>query len=231
MLIITVSPALLKKIKGFGIKNVVSLPALAKMEHASAHTPTVSAKLKKWFVRAWLAYLLSDAGVPTLWQVPGTVWLAQPSLVLEHLPPSVETLWIFKGRSDKRAAPYYVSFDLFFINGKDRPIHLLHEVLMHIDLVAEWDSLDALASYRLTENNARYGTSTHTIPAHTVLHTSLLDVTTNGLQSSVKTLREVVADKGSKLLAIVPNDEICIGEGSTIKSFLISANLWKLATP
>ena len=57
---------------------------------------------------------------------------------VQLLPPAVETLWIFKGRQDIRAAPYYASFDLFYATGKDRPIHLFHEIVMHIDLVVEW---------------------------------------------------------------------------------------------
>ena len=50
----------------------------------------------------------------------------------------METLWSFKGRQDIRAAPYYASFDMFYASGKDRPIHLFHEIVMHIDLVVEW---------------------------------------------------------------------------------------------
>ena len=48
--------------------------------------------------------------------------------------------------------------------------HLLHEVVMHFDLVLAWGSLDAVLSYRLAENNARYGTSVAVLDPEIVMH-------------------------------------------------------------
>ena len=61
-------------------------------------------------------------------------------------------------------APFYPTFDFLVIGTESRPINLLHEIITHFDLVITWNSLDAVLSYRLNENNARYGTSVYVIP-------------------------------------------------------------------
>ena len=58
----------------------------------------------------------------------------------------------------------------FYASNKDRSTHLLHEVILHYDLVLAWYSLDTTISYRLSENNSRYGTTTSIIAPHDVLH-------------------------------------------------------------
>ena len=52
---------------------------------------------------------------------------------------------------------------------------MLHEVMLHADLMVEWRSMDAIVAYRLSENNARYGTSTFIFPPLNALHTALMD--------------------------------------------------------
>jgi hypothetical protein len=107
-------------------------------------------------MQIWVAYAAADVGANVLWQAPGTVWLSSPQSVVGMFTTDVETQWMFRGREDPRAAPFFISTDFFFVRGaQDRPIHLLHEILLHADLTAEWRSIDALAAYRLSENNAR----------------------------------------------------------------------------
>jgi hypothetical protein len=112
-------------------------------------------KFRRFFIQAWLAFVTADVGIRMLWQSPGTVWLGKPDHIVGECP-DVEVIWSYKGRTDPRAAPFFASFD-FFVHGiEERPVHLLHEVLLHFDLVLAWNSLDAVASYRLSEINARY---------------------------------------------------------------------------
>ena len=127
------------------------------------------------FLQFWLAFAAADAGANVLWQSPGTVWMKHPSQLISKFPPKLDTMFLFKGREDARAAPFYVSTDLFYASSSDRSIHLLHEVMLHVDLMVEWRSVDATTSYRLSENNARYGTSTVIFPPHIALHTILMD--------------------------------------------------------
>jgi hypothetical protein len=115
---------------------------------------SLSPIMRRHFLQAWLAFSVSDNGVRMVWQSPGTIWLANVAEVLSP-EPKVELLFAFKGRNDKRAAPFFVSFDLFVPSGSERPVHLMHELMLHFDLILAWDSLDAVASYRLSENNAR----------------------------------------------------------------------------
>lgn len=89
-----------------------------------------------------------------MWQTPGTYWLERPDNIVNAYP-AVESLWAYKGRNDKRAAPFFVTFDFFVAVGQERPVHLLHELVLHFDLILAWDSLDAVAAYRLSENNSR----------------------------------------------------------------------------
>ena len=96
----------------------------------------------------------TNSGNKILWQSPGTIWLERPDNIINAFP-LVETLWAFKGRKDRRAAPFFSSFDFFSPSGAERPVHLMHEILLHFDLVLAWGSLDAVASYRLSENNSR----------------------------------------------------------------------------
>lgn len=117
---------------------------------------SVSANVKRHFIQAWLAFAAADNAASVMWQSPGTVWLDSPEHVLDSGPHPLETSWAYKGRKDGRSAPFFCSFDFFYHTSDDRPVHLFHEILLHTDLVIGWNSLDAVSSYRLAENNARY---------------------------------------------------------------------------
>jgi hypothetical protein len=131
---------------------IIYLPQLAKV--GTVGDANVGAKLRRHFLQSWLGFAVANDLVKMMWQTPGTVWFERPDNIIRNFP-AVETLWSYKGRKDGRAAPFFVSYDFFVAVGVERPIHLLHELILHFDLVMAWDSLDAVASYRLTENNSR----------------------------------------------------------------------------
>jgi hypothetical protein len=115
----------------------------------------VGPKLRRFFLQAWLAFAVSNGLNKIMWQSPGTIWMERPDNIVNAFP-AVESLWAYTGRADKRAAPFFASFDFFVPVGVERPIHLLHEIVLHFDLVITWDSIDAVTSYRLSENNSRW---------------------------------------------------------------------------
>jgi hypothetical protein len=137
--------------KGLSGKGIVVIfaPELAQVG------ADVSTNVRRHFIQSWLAFAAADNKGSVLWQSPGTVWMATPDAVLLSGLFPIETTWAYKGRADRRSAPFYCSFDFFYHSNEDRPIHLFHEILLHTDLVIAWNSLDAVASYRLAENNAR----------------------------------------------------------------------------
>jgi len=98
----------------------------------------VSLSLCRYFLQAWLAFAVSASGNKMLWQSPGTIWLERPDNLISAFP-LVETLWSFKGRKDRRAAPFFSSFDFFAPSAAERPVHLMHEILLHFDLVRSRD--------------------------------------------------------------------------------------------
>eukprot|EP01036_Dinobryon_divergens_P031954 gene31954-41450_t len=108
----------------------------------------VGPKLRRNFIQAWLAFCVANSLNKMMWQSPATVWFERPDNIV-HAYPVVETLWAYKGRKDKRASPFFISFDFFVPVGVERPIHLLHEIVLHFDLVITWDSIDAVTSYRV----------------------------------------------------------------------------------
>lgn len=132
--------------------KVIHLPELAAV--GLRGDADVGSAMRKYFLQAWLAFSVANSLNKMLWQSPGTVWLERPDNIV-NIAPLVEVLWSYKGRNDKRAAPFFCSFDFFAVTGAERAIHLMHEIVLHFDLVLAWSSLDALASYRLSENNAR----------------------------------------------------------------------------
>ena len=134
-----------------GIK-VIHFPELATF--GLTGEANVGPMMRRHFLQAWFAFATADAGLKMIWQSPGTVWLDKPDYMLDEMPLA-ETLWAYKGRADKRASPFYCSTDLFLHGKEERAIHLLHELMLHFDLVLAWGSLDAVASYRLSENNSR----------------------------------------------------------------------------
>jgi hypothetical protein len=140
------------QVKKMGL-YAVHLPVLADVGRKG--NQVVSEAMRRHFIQAWIAFAGANANKKIMWVAPSTVWLDRPDNVVTS-SPMVETLWAFTGRDDQRAAPFFASFDFFVPTGHERPVHLLHEIMLHFDLVLAWNSIDALASYRLSENNARY---------------------------------------------------------------------------
>jgi hypothetical protein len=149
--VFTSSHAVNNGLKSFGVK-VIFLDALSGIGRLG--DANVGAKYRRYFLQAWFAFAVASAGIKMMWQSPGTIWLERPDNVVNSAP-IVETLWTFKGRKDPRAGPFFSSFDFFVPSPAERPVHLMHEILLHFDLVLAWESLDAVASYRLLENNSR----------------------------------------------------------------------------
>ena len=166
------------------------------------------------FLQAWLAYAVAASGNKMLWQSPGTIWFDQPDNIIKSTPV-VEVLWAYRGRTDIRAAPFFNSFDFFVATGAERAVHLMHEVVLHFDLVLAWDSLDALAAYRLAENNARYGTTSHLLPPHQVLHSELMG-------HDPQQLKVAAADAKKPAVIVVPVDLTY----DKSKAMLQGAGLW-----
>jgi hypothetical protein len=150
--IFTTSSAVNEGFKKFGVR-VIYLERLDQVGRVGASD--VGAKFRRYFLQAWLAFAVSNSNNKMLWQSPGTIWLERPDNIV-NVAPIVETLWSFKGRKDRRAGPFFSSFDFFCPSTAERPVHLMHEILLHFDLVLAWESLDAVASYRLLENNSRF---------------------------------------------------------------------------
>lgn len=200
-----------------GVKRIVMLPML----HQSMSTmdeKTVSHLQHRHFQQAWLAFTVADGGHPVLWQSPATIWLASPDKLRKSVAglPPVDTLWSFRGRSDPRGSPFFSSFDFFWNNAKERSVHLLHEVMLHADLLVAWKSLDAVTGYRLAENNARYGTSVRMFPPLDVLHSNVVNGDISSLATTVKS-----ADKP---IVLVISHELVVS--TDIKESLRIAGLW-----
>ena len=171
------------------------------------------------FLQAWLAFAAADAGANVLWQSPGTVWMKHPTVLLSHFPKNLDTMFLFKGRDDARAAPFHVSVDLFYASSSDRSIHFLHEVMLHADLMVEWRSMDATTSYRLSENNARYGTSTFVFPPQMALHTTLMN------QHSPSTIFEAATSPEPPHVIVFPRSGM---DSDEIIDVMKAAKLWLL---
>lgn len=176
----------------------------------------VGSLMRRHFIHIWLAFAVADEGLMMLWQSPGTVWLNKPDYMIAKMPPT-ETIWSYKGRTDRRAAPFYCSLDLVLLSKEDRAVHLLHELMLHFDLVLAWGSIDAVAAYRLSENNSRYGSTTYIMPPELALHTDLLG-------GDAARLREAIADKGHPYAIALPYRL----SPSETKELLQSTGLWFL---
>lgn len=192
--------------------RLVVIPQLFKVGGGKIDT-----KMRRMFLQAWLAFAVAASGNKMLWQSPGTLWFAQPDTIVTN-SPVVETLWAFRGRNDVRAAPFFNSLDFFVTTGAERAVHLIHEIVLHFDLVLAWGSLDALAAYRLAENNARYGTTSHLLPPAQVLHTELMGHDANRL-------KEAAASENKPLVIVVPTEGMTPAQA---KKMLQSAGLWYL---
>jgi hypothetical protein len=179
---------------------------------------TLAAGVRRHFLQAWLAFSVAASGNKMLWQSPGTVWFSQPDDIVTNAPV-VETMWAYKGRNDVRAAPFFTSLDFFVATGAERSVHLMHEIVLHFDLVLAWKSLDALAAYRLAENNARYGTTTYLLPPHVVLHTELMGHNSQLLKDAISAAR---GDKKPKVVVVPAEGR----DASESKKMLQDAGMW-----
>ena len=175
--------------------------------------------LNTYFIQAWIAFSVAQSGIKALWQSPGTLWLGGKPDDVVNLAPISETVWAYKGRKDPKAAPFFISFDFFTVTSNERPVHLLHEMMLHFDLVIAWDSFDSVLAYRLSENNARYGTPSYLWPPYQVLHTDLL------AGDPLKIKEAQVDKKAAPMVVIFPRQGRSAGD--TIQ-LLKESELWFL---
>ena len=211
--VLTTNAAVAKLVKSS--MSSVRLVHLQQLERVGSGL--VKGNVRRRFLLAWLAYAVAASGNKVLWQSPATLWYGRPDDIVKSAPV-VEVLWAYRGRTDVRAAPFFNSFDFFVATGAERAVHLLHEIVLHFDLVLAWDSLDALSAYRLAENNARYGTTSHLLPPHEILHTELM-----GHQPSL--VKDAVNDKNHPHAVVVPADTLTSAQA---KKLLMEAGLWFL---
>lgn len=190
--------------------TAIRIEELAKVGNA------VSTNVKRHFIQAWLAFAAADNAKSVMWQSPGAVWLDSPENILKSGPHPIETSWAYKGRNDPRSAPFFCSFDFFYHSSDDRPVHLFHEILLHTDLVIGWNSLDAVSSYRLAENNARYGTTSYVWPPFIVLHSELIN-------HDAAQLKSVVSSDEKPMVVVVAHEGMPVGAA---ESLLKESGLW-----
>lgn len=203
-----------------GVK-LIFLPAITSVgSQLEVETSAIKQTLRSAFLRAWFAFAVAERGARVLWQSPGTVWLGRPDNLLTASESSLEVKWAYKGHGDARAAPLYTSFDFFYASKEDRATHLLHEILLHFDLVVAWASLDTTAAYRLSENNSRYGTTSALFAPDEVLH---VDAMARGAQRIKDAAAAPVTERPSAIVFPV--------EGHTVeecRQLLKDSGLWLL---
>jgi hypothetical protein len=200
--------------KGTKVKTIY-LPEIA--EFGKKGDADVGYKYRRFFLQAWLAFACANGQNKIMWQSPGTIWMDRPDNIV-NAHPIVEVLWSYRGRQDKRAAPFFCSFDFFAATYAERPIHLMHELMLHFDLVLAWGSLDAVVAYRLSENNSRYGTTTHIIPPYKVLHTATLG-------HDPTKIKEAVVSKDHPMAIVIPYEDLSTTE---TEKLLRDSGLWVL---
>lgn len=207
-----------EKLSALKLVDLTRLQNVGRYQEKEAELQSVITEaVRRKFLTAWLSYAVAASGNKMLWQSPGSLWFARPDDVVRS-NPVVETLWTYKGRSDVRAAPFFNSMDFFVATGAERSVHLLHEIVLHFDLVLAWESLDALSAYRLAENNARYGTTSHLFEPYDILHTELMG-------HDPKLLRNAVDDENPPRVLVVPTEGI---SATQAKKMLQAAELWFL---
>ena len=130
-------------------------------------------------------------------------------------------MWSYRGRQDAKAAPFYISTDFYYASSQDRSTHLLHEVILHFDLVLAWYSLDTTMSYRLSENNSRYGTTSSIIAPHDVLHVDNMGRDINKIKEAFNDVK----DRPSVL--VLPMDVNGMSASEQIE-LLKQLNFWTL---
>jgi ribosome modulation factor len=215
--VFTTSGDVSREAKSMGCK-VVYTPKMASTGNSlKVADETTKMEIRRFFLHSWFAFAASEAGCNILWQSPGTVWLSRPDQVYK-IAKSAEVQWAYKGHGDARAAPFYSSFDFFLASREDRSAHLLHEILLHFDLVLAWGSLDTLSSYRLSENNSRYGTTSAMFAPYEVLHIDAM------ARKPDKIMAAAQAPQGERPLVIVfPSEGMTSSE---TKSLLQATGLW-----
>lgn len=174
-------------------------------------------QLRRQFLHAWVAFALANNNVKVMWQSPGSIWFDRPDNIVNSVAVT-EIMWAYKGRNDKRGAPFFVSFDFFVPTIAERPVHLLHEIMLHFDLAIAWNSLDAVAAYRLSENNSRYGTTTQLLPPSAALYTGLLN-------NDPLKVKDAVNAKNRPKILVVPSDIPFVDA----QKMLEGAGLWFLS--
>jgi hypothetical protein len=115
---------------------------------------SIPEEFRIYFLQAMLAFAVANSNNKMLWVSPGTLWFEKPDNIVSKAPVT-ETLFTFKGRKDPKGSPFFVSLDFFTVTGHERPVHLMHEIILNFDLVLAWKSVDTVLGYRLSENNAR----------------------------------------------------------------------------
>lgn len=187
---------------------------LSELTRVGSFVPT---EMRRHFLQAWLAFAVSFSQAKFMWQSPGTLWFERPDNIAND-NPQVEVLWAYKGRNDARAAPFFASYDFFTVTSGERAVHLMHEIVLHFDLVLSWESLDAVASYRLSENNARYGTTSHLMPPYEVLHTELVAHDPTKLAAAINSATP-------PKVVVVPTEGVTTDQAKTL---LKAAGLWNI---
>ena len=156
MCIFTTSPEVLSKlvIKGLTVvslhDNMDQIQTIGKLGDSK-----IEDEFRTYFLQAMLAFAVANSNNKMLWASPGSLWFDRPDNIVGKAPIT-ESLFSFKGRKDPKGSPFFPSFDFFTVTGNERPVHLMHELILNFDLVLKWRSLDTVLGYRLSENNSRY---------------------------------------------------------------------------
>jgi hypothetical protein len=109
--IFTTNQNVMQDLSKTGIK-IIYLKQLANL----GKDVNLDSKFRRYFLQTWLAFSTSNALIKMIWQSPGTIWMERPDNIVKAFP-IVETSWAFKGRKDKRSAPFFISFDFFIAQG------------------------------------------------------------------------------------------------------------------
>jgi len=211
-----------KEAKNIGVKTIY-IPKLASVgSNIDVTDNKLKISLRRAFLLAWFSFASAEWGSRILWQSPGTIWMSHPDRVSSSVP-NVEVSWSYKGHGDPRAAPFYISFDMFLATPADRTTHLLHEILLHFDLVVAWLSIDTVASYRLSENNSRYGTTSFILSPEDVLHI-------DAMGRKLENIKEVVelSNKDKPKVLVFPSELDGMGANEAIGLMKQVPGLWLL---
>ena len=156
MCIFTTSPDVLSKLVIKGLTVVSLHDTMNQIQLIGKQGDSkIEEKFRLYFLQTMLAFAVANSNNKMLWVSPGSLWFERPDNIVSKAPVT-ESLFSFKGRKDAKGSPFFPSFDFFTVTGNERPVHLLHEIILNFDLVLKWQSLDSVLGYRLAENNSRY---------------------------------------------------------------------------